>query len=482
MEQIIKLTHNAWTVNLSNQIGQTGGFGRVFTGEDPNGRQVAIKRLDVTGEVAGNREMKMADFLHQANSPNVISVLDFGLDLESGRYFIVMEKAEYSLRDFLENAGAQSEHDAIQIMVQIAKGLEQLADVIHRDIKPQNILYKDGNWKISDFGISKFVEGATSINTLKECLSPRYASPEQWNQDTVSKASDVYSAGIIFFELLNGHLPVKSGENSDWKQFHITGRLPEIQTDNALLKQIITSCTRKSPEARLSHQTLSKRLSSVDLSVIKESSISKVSARLAQEQAEKDAIRKTAEYKEKARFTLAKDAFEILREITNELFKSIRTQTVVARELRNGITLGKGSLIIQECFPVFKDGVFHRSKLDIVCGAIVVLKQKNDRYPGRSSNLWFAKRDNEYGWWEIGYMNTPFGGTRRADAPFGFSDSRDIDNIDLAESHIMASYQRGTRWMPIDGEHTESFIRRWSDRLATAAESRLQHPGRLPEL
>jgi len=72
------------------------------------------------------------------------------------------------------------------------------------DLKPDNILYHDGKWKIADFGIARFVEEATASNTLKEFLSPWYAAPEQWRLERATHGTDVYALGCIAFCLLTG--------------------------------------------------------------------------------------------------------------------------------------------------------------------------------------------------------------------------------------------------------------------------------------
>ena len=120
---------------------------------------------------------------------NVIPILDYGTDPDSKSYYVVMAKAESSLRDYIKTAGLP-DNDAVDVLMQIANGLKEASFLIHRDLKPDNVLLHEGKWKITDFGIAKFVEKSTSLKTLKDCLSAPYAAPEQWRLESSVNNTD----------------------------------------------------------------------------------------------------------------------------------------------------------------------------------------------------------------------------------------------------------------------------------------------------
>ena len=189
-EEVVRLRRGEWRLRLDEQLGPEGGFGAVFAGSGESGQPVAVKRLKVTAAEAAHRELRIAEELAGASHQHVMPILDAGQDAESDRYYVVMPRAEQSLQDMIDRDGPVKSEDAAGILWQIATGLGEVRELLHRDLKPGNILMHDRKWKVADFGIAKFVEEATSTETLRECLSPPYAAPEQWDVES-EKATDV---------------------------------------------------------------------------------------------------------------------------------------------------------------------------------------------------------------------------------------------------------------------------------------------------
>src|SRR5512145_1867623 len=100
-------------------------------------------------------------------------------------------------------------------MLQIIRGLQEVQDLVHRDLKPDNILFHQGKWKIADFGIAKFVADATSDKTLKGWMSVHYAAPEQWRSERATNATDIYALGCIGYCLICGTPPFTSDPESE---------------------------------------------------------------------------------------------------------------------------------------------------------------------------------------------------------------------------------------------------------------------------
>jgi serine/threonine-protein kinase len=167
----IKLNKGVWSYDPTTPLAPPGGFGAVYLGEDPDGNRVAVKRLHIEVAQAAHRELRIAVDLAERSFKHVLPVLDAGQDAESDAYFVVMPLAEGSLQELIEEKGQLDEGEAVEVVLQIASGLQEAAHIIHRDLKPANILYHSGEWKVADFGIARFVEESTSLRTLKECLS-----------------------------------------------------------------------------------------------------------------------------------------------------------------------------------------------------------------------------------------------------------------------------------------------------------------------
>ena len=116
--------------------------------------------MAIAGELAGRQ------------FENVLAPIDSGQDADTGTYYLLMPRAEKSLDDHLESRGVIPANEAVGMLMQIATGLQEIPEIVHRDLKPANVLFHEGRWKIADFGIARFVEESTSLNTVKECLSP----------------------------------------------------------------------------------------------------------------------------------------------------------------------------------------------------------------------------------------------------------------------------------------------------------------------
>jgi len=198
----ITLSRGTWSFDEGRPLGPEGGFGAVYAGTGPNGEEVAVKllHLDAAGPV--HRELDMAHLLVGHAFNHVLPVYDAGFDPALGRYAIVMARADKSLKDEMDSSSPVAESAAAGILHQVALGLLEVNQIVHRDLKPGNVLLHDGLWKLSDFGIARLVEAATSTDTLKEFLSAAYAAPEQWRTERSTHATDVYALGCMGYALV----------------------------------------------------------------------------------------------------------------------------------------------------------------------------------------------------------------------------------------------------------------------------------------
>ena len=203
---------------IIRSIGE-GGMANVYLAYDTIlDRNVAVKIL--RGDLA-NDEKFVRRFQREATNasslmhPNIVEMYDVGED--NGKYFIVMEYIEgQTLKSLIKKRGALTLSEVIDIMLQLTSGIECAHEkyIIHRDIKPQNVLIlDDGRVKITDFGIAVALNSNELTQTNSVMGSVHYLPPEQANGSTATIKSDIYSLGILMYELLVGSLPFK-GENA----------------------------------------------------------------------------------------------------------------------------------------------------------------------------------------------------------------------------------------------------------------------------
>ena len=204
-----------------------------------------------------NRESKAAASL---SSQNIVGIYDVGTDKidEESIYYIVMEYIDgTTLKDIIDSKGKLSEDDAIDYSIQILRALKDAHDhnVVHRDIKPHNIMItKQGTVKVTDFGIAR-ASTSTTVTTTSDVLgSVHYISPEQARGGYTDNKTDIYSFGIVLYEMLTGKKPY-DGDNPisvAMKQIqdNIIPPSEYIPNMNKNLEQIILKCTRKKQSER----------------------------------------------------------------------------------------------------------------------------------------------------------------------------------------------------------------------------------------
>ncbi len=244
---------------IIRSIGE-GGMANVYLGYDTIlDRDVAIKIL--RGDLS-NDEKFVRRFQREALSasslahPNIVEMYDVGED--NGLYYIVMEYIDgKTLKQLLKKRGSLTLSEAIDIMLQITDGMAHAHDsyIIHRDLKPQNIMIKDdGQIKITDFGIAMALNSTQLTQTNSVMGSVHYLPPEQASGKGCTTKSDIYSIGIIFYELLSGSLPFKGDNAVEIALKHMRDPLPSLRDDNPAIPQsienIILKATAKNPKNR----------------------------------------------------------------------------------------------------------------------------------------------------------------------------------------------------------------------------------------
>lgn len=259
------LTEGMYIADRYEIIGKAGagGMSDVYKAKDLTlGRFVAIKVLKAEFSEDMNFVTKFRTEAQSAaglEHPNIVNIYDVGS--EKGIHYIVMEYVEgITLKTYIEKKGQLSFKEAISIAIQVGRGIEAAHNkgIVHRDIKPQNIIIStEGKVKVTDFGIAR----AASANTISSDVmgSVHYSSPEQARNGFVDGKSDIYSLGIVMYEMVTGRVPFDGDTTVAVAIQHLQEEMvtPSAYAPNLpiSMEKIILKCTQKSPDRRYESMT-----------------------------------------------------------------------------------------------------------------------------------------------------------------------------------------------------------------------------------
>ena len=246
---------------VQQKIG-VGGMADVYRGKDTLlGRPVAIKILH---QNFGGDQDFVARFKREAqaagklNHPNVVSMYDVGFD--QGFHYIIMEYVSgCTLKEYIQHHGAQvTVQEAVKITVAIAEGLEHahMMGIVHCDVKPHNILITDsGRVKVTDFGIARAINSATTMMYTNSVMgSAHYISPEQASGKSINVSTDIYSLGVVLYELLTGEVPFRGETPVSVALQHVKDPVVAPRIKNAMippqLEQVVLIALEKEPGKR----------------------------------------------------------------------------------------------------------------------------------------------------------------------------------------------------------------------------------------
>ena len=251
----------------------TGGMATVWLGYDTIlDRQVAIKtfKIDANDEDAVKRFNREAKAVTSLSHPNIVSIYD--VENEGEFYYLILEYVEgMTLKDYMIKNPRIPIETIVHIAKQIAAGLSHAHQngIIHRDIKPQNILMNENlTCKITDFGIARAYGDTTLTQTNQMLGTVYYLSPEQARGNVATAQSDIYSLGILIFEMITGQIPFKGESAVAIALKHLQEELPDIDKyrENVpqSVKNIVLQATMKNPNERyISSKELFEDLSTV---------------------------------------------------------------------------------------------------------------------------------------------------------------------------------------------------------------------------
>lgn len=251
----------------------TGGMATVWLGYDTIlDRKVAIKtfKIDANDEGAVKRFNREAKAVTSLSHPNIVSIYD--VENEEDFYYLILEYVEgMTLKDYMIKNPRIPIETIVHIAKQIAAGLSHAHQngIIHRDIKPQNILMDENlTCKITDFGIARAYGDTTLTQTNQMLGTVYYLSPEQARGNVATAQSDIYSLGILIFEMITGQIPFKGESAVAIALKHLQEELPEIDKYREKVpqsvKNIVLQATMKNPNERyISSKELFNDLSTV---------------------------------------------------------------------------------------------------------------------------------------------------------------------------------------------------------------------------
>jgi eukaryotic-like serine/threonine-protein kinase len=430
-------------------------------------------------------------FVDLGSARNVVPIIDHGETDDS--WVLVMPRAEKSLRQHLDDEGPVLSADAVRtIMTDITTTLVDLSDkVVHRDLKPENVLLLEGRWCLADFGISRYAETTTAPDTHKFAMTPPYAAPERWRNERATAAADVYSVGVMGYEMLSGQRPFVAPTLEDFRDQHLHGAPTALNSTDTSLASLVEECLIKAAGARPSAANLLVRLERT-ADTPRSAGLARLEkASRAQANREAEAARAASQSSSEGerRAGLSEAAARGLEVIVEALVESIKSAVPASSSERLGdgarsLKLGAAELRV---FPLRRyttasKGPGRAIVFDIVASATVGIAMPPDQYgyEGRSHSLWFcdAQEKAQYAWFETAFMISPLTARQSTRDPFALEPGPEATE---AIAPIMGAFQVAWPFTRLDADGLDDFVGRWAGWLADVSERRLHRPNTMPE-
>lgn len=481
----IELESGAW-MRGEPLVDGKGGFGTVYEVQSVDGCSAVAKFVPKAR--GAKRELLIGDSLHAAEFRNVVPVIDRGE--HENFWVLVMPRAEKSLAQHLEEAhGPLGLSEVVSILSDIATALSDIdGTVVHRDLKPQNVLLLDGTWCVADFGIARYAEATTAEDTRKFSLTPPYGAPEQWKSERATSATDIYAFGVIAFQLLSGAPPFDGPDLASYREQHLTASPPPLTTGTARLQTLIEECLYKAPEARPNATNVLARLATAaeEPSRPGHTRLAQVSHAEVQRRAQSHAhdVKQREESERRAQiFAAAEQSFE---SFSQPLLQAIEDNAPTAT-IKVGEGLGKMQFVAELSGAKLSVSRPQPSRawqgpFDVIAFANIAVNLKSqDRtgWEGRSHSLWFcdAHEEGRFAWYETAFMDSPFRRSNPTIEPFSYSPAEGK----VAFQNVFGTMQLAWPFEELDRADPTEFLDRWLGWFADAAEQRFARPSTMPD-
>jgi serine/threonine protein kinase len=455
-----------------------GGFGSVFIANSPEIEVPAVAKL-VPKVPGAERELLFVDL---GGARNVMPVLDSGEDGDD--YVLVMERAEKSLKQHLDEHGKLSEQETVTVLLDIVAALEDLAGrVVHRDLKPGNVLLLTGHWCLADFGISRYADASTAEDTRKFSKTRQYAAPEQWREERATTATDIYALGIMAYQMLAGTRPFAG---PDYRHQHLHDTPATLQNVSAPMASLVNECLLKHPGSRPSPGDVARRLAALSGPPVRPGLAG------LQDAHHSEVGRRAEVFSEMSRA-------ETAQERNHRLFQDAeRSLTLIGDELRNALldaapTIGSGqgrgdlwTLSFGRAFLRLSEPRGYQADaqtplpFEVTAFAALSLEAPGSHgYRGRTHSLWYcdAMDADLFNWYELAFMSSAFSGPPGPVIPFALSP--DQGALAVAPGVQMVRVAFNFRRL-VPGELGD-FIDRWGSWFARAYRGDWQMPNQMPE-
>lgn len=373
-------------------------------------------------------------------------------------------------------------------MVDVATALAELdGRVVHRDLKPENVLLLGSRWCLADFGIARYAEASTSPDTRKMAMSPAYAAPERWRFERATGASDVYSLGVIGFELLAGARPFAGPGWDDFRSQHLHVDAPELVGVPTLLGALVAECMWKAAGSRPSPKNLLTRLeralapASPGAARLQAAHVAQVEA-----QAHAQAAASSAASESDRRKALYDGAVASLKVIRDRLREAVLDNAPTAVPDRNSnaddwaLKLGSASIGMDPPKLTARQpwgNPYWAPAFDVIASAAIGITIPEDRagYQGRNHSLLYcdAQSAGAYRWFETGFMVSPILPRMTSFYPIAFEP---CENAGKALHGGMNDWAVAWPFTPIDQGEDGDFIERWLEWFGQAAVGDLHRP------
>lgn len=476
----VQLAAARWSIGPA--IG-SGGFGRVVESRSSYGADGVLKF--VRKAPGAEREMLFVGLDEHVR--NIVPVIDTGETAES--WIMAMPRAEESLQDRIERDSPFSHAEVVRVLGDVAVALADLdGRVVHRDVKPANILLLGGTWCLADFGIARYIEAATASATWNEAGSRLYVAPERWQGGAATPASDIYSFGIVAYELLMGSPPFDGPEVG---RRHLEERPAAIPPDVSPLGRLVGKCLEKSPADRPTAAEVLVGLDAPQPRDLTSGAAAKLFAANELADEEQTALidaEARAQREWNRRAVLFESARDDLGHVSSELQDFVLERAPRA-ELRRPpqsdraweIHLRDAALSLSAVMASGEGawGV-EAGPFDVAAFATIMVTRSPDPYGyvGRSHALWYcdAETEGRYRWYETAFRPSVASSVNRASEPFALVPSAEAAG---ALTETLTPFMRAWPFTRLDTGIFD-FEERWANWFAEAALGELSRPS-MPE-